>query len=274
MSPAQKDAATALLRTGLSPGGFTKGETIRQLELVLRAMEGSNTRDPLRYFVAVFGTPAADGDWGWHFEGHHLSLHYTLSKCTTVADAPTFFGSNPARVGMSVMGGPAMGTRALGMEEDLGRALANLLAADTAKRAQAIATTGDREVPDSPTAQMPRTTPPGLAVSAMKADEAEALRRIISEYAGNMPADLAAARLTRLMAAGFDEITFLWVGGLEPGQGHYYRVQGPTFLIEYLNQQGNANHVHSVWRDFAGDFGEDLIKLHLAEPGHAGLAPP
>jgi hypothetical protein len=267
MSMPQRDAAMALVKTGLSDAGYTKAEQIRMLELVLRAMEGSNTRDPLGYYVAIYGTPAADGDWAWHWEGHHLSLHYTLSKCTAIADAPSFFGTNPARVGTNVPMAPPVGTRPLGKEEDLARALAMALSADSGKSGMAIVANQLREVQDSP-AKVSPATPAGLAASAMSPAEQDQLKGVVAEFAQNMSADVAAARLKRIQDADFSKVSFLWSGSLMPNQAHYFRIQGPTFLIEYLNQQNNANHVHSVWRDFNGDFGEDLLMLHLKQYPH------
>ena len=271
MTMPQRDAALALVKTGLSTSGYTKAEDVRRMEIVLDALEDGTNRDPLRYFVAIYGTPAADGDWAWHWEGHHLSLHFTLSKCTAVADAPTFYGTSPARVPTNLPGGaqgaPAAGTRVLGKEEDLARALAMTLSGDAQKRGMAIVANQLREVQDSP-ARVTPATPAGLAASAMSAAEQDQLKAVIAEYAQSMSPDLAAARLKRLQDAGFDKTTFLWSGSLTAGQAHYYRIQGPTFLVEYLNQQNAANHIHSVWRDFNGDFGEDLLMLHLKEYPH------
>jgi hypothetical protein len=265
MTMPQRTQALALVRLALSDSGYQKAEQIRQLEAVLRELEGSNSRDPLGYFLAIYGTPAPDGDWAFHWEGHHLSLHFTLSKCTAVADAPSFFGTNPARVAMQVAGGPPMGTRVLAKEEDLARALATALSADPQKRAMAIGGT-QRDVQDSP-ARVNPATPAGLPVSAMASAEVEQLKTLVAEYVQNLSPDLAAARLKRIQDADFTKVTFLWNGAL-PSGAHYYRIQGPTFMIEYLNSQNAANHVHSVWRDFNGDFGDDLLALHLKEFPH------
>jgi hypothetical protein len=263
MTMDQRARAVALLRTGVSDAGFMKAEGIRNLELILAAMEGPGAgRDPDGYFVAIYGPPAMDGDWAWHYEGHHLSLHYTLSRCVGVASVPSFFGTNPAEVRTTVAGAPPMGTRVLGKEEDLARELANMLDADAAKRAMAIVAGQLSEVPDSPAKQTPRM-PAGLAASAMTAAEADKLKEVINEYASAMAPELAMTRLRRIQDAGFDKVTFLWSGGLARGAAHYYRIQGPTFLIEFLNQQNAANHVHSAWREFNGDFGDDVIQTHL-----------
>eukprot|EP01035_Chromulina_nebulosa_P045411 gene45411-biopygen31340 len=96
----------------------------------------------------------------------------------------------------------------------------------------------------------------------------------VEEYARRHRPEIADAELRRIHLAGFDKVTFLWAGGTDPNSGRYYRVMGPTFLIEYDRVQNEANHVHSIWRDAANDFGEDLLKLHYATAGHHRKPPP
>jgi hypothetical protein len=266
LNDGQRALALALVSTGLSERGFTKAEITRQNELVLRAQENDDSRDPLGYFLAIYGTPGPTGAWAWHWEGHHLSLHFTLVDCTQQFSAPTFYGANPAQVNTQVADAPPMGTRNLGQEEDLARALAVVLDVDANKRAQAIVANQLRDTPET-TSVTPLATP-GLLASAMSAAEQEMLRALITEYANNLAPELAAERLSRIEAAGLDSVGFLWSGSLVAGQAHYYRVQGPTFLIEYVNEQNNANHVHTAWRDFDGDYGRDVIAEHRVEYPH------
>lgn len=266
LNEGQRELALALVATGLSERGFTKAEITRQNELVLRAQENNDTRDPLGYFLALYGTPATTGAWAWHWEGHHLSLHFTLVDCTQQFSAPTFYGANPAQVNTSVADAPPVGTRNLGQEEDLARQLAVVLDVDANKRAQAIVANQLRDTPEA-TSVTPLATP-GLLASAMSPAEQGLLRTLITEYANNLAPELAAERLSRVEAAGLDSVGFLWSGSLVPGQAHYYRVQGPTFLIEYVNEQNNANHVHAAWRDFNGDYGPDVIAKHRLEYPH------
>jgi hypothetical protein len=266
LDQAQRQLALALVATGLSESGFTKAEITRQNELVLRAQENSDDRDPLGYFLSIYGNPSTSGSWAWQWEGHHLSLHFTIQDCTRVASAPTFYGANPARVGTSVSGGPPMGTRNLGKEEDLARQLAGTLEMDATKRSQAIVAGQSRDTPETTTIMPPGTR--GLLGSAMSQSEKDMLRALIAEYANNLAPELAAERLSRIEDAKLDEVSFLWSGSLMSGQAHYYRVQGPTFLIEYVNEQNNANHVHAAWRDFNGDYGRDLIQEHLQAYPH------
>lgn len=258
MNSAQKHLATALLSAGLSQQGFVKAETIMSLEDVLKAIEHGTgpERDPEKYYISIFGAPSADGTWGYRVEGHHLSQNYTV-VAGRVVGAPSFFGSNPAEV----REGPRKGLRALGAEEDLGRAVIQSL--DPAERKIAIVDPvayKDIITFDSRQAAL-KGQPSGLLASKMNPKQFDLLMNLLEEYARNMPDQIAEAREAQIKKAGKD-IYFAWAGGIEKGEPHYYRVQTAAFLIEYDDTQNNANHIHSVWRDFNGDFGLDLLKLH------------
>ncbi len=262
LDAAQSRLARELLRAGLSASGFRKAEDIIALETVLRELEGSSYRDPELYFFSLFGAPSDRAPWGWRVEGHHLSLNYTLAG-GAVSFAPSFFGADPAEVRR----GPLAGKRALAGEEDLARQLVRSL--DPAQRRRSIfAGSAPRDIVTGTAARVDPLSPAGLPAAEMTPAQAEGLRRLLGEHLSRMPEDLAAERLGRLRAAGFEKIAFAWAGGIEPGQGHYYRVQGPTFLIEYDNTQDDANHIHTVWRDFEGDFGRDLLREHVRSARH------
>ncbi len=258
MNPAQKHLATALLGTGLSQQGLLKAESVMSLEEVLLAIEHGTgpERDPEKYYISIFGTPTADGTWGYRVEGHHLSQNYTVVG-GHVAGAPSFFGANPAEV----REGPRKGLRVLGAEEDLGRAVMQSL--DAAQRKAALVDAQaykDIITFDSRKAALEGHAS-GLLASKMNAKQFDLLMALLEEYARNMPDQIAEAREEQIKKAGKD-IYFAWAGGVEKGDPHYYRVQTASFLIEYDDTQNNANHIHSVWRDFNGDFGLDLLKLH------------
>ena len=104
--------------------------------------------------------------------------------------------------------------------------------------------------------------PQGLAASDMTAEQRKQVVQLVREYVFNLRPELARQDMQKIREAGIRKIHFAWAGSLEPGKGHYYRVQGPTFILEYDNTQNNANHIHCVWRDFTNDFGEDLLKQH------------
>jgi hypothetical protein len=249
--------AHALLRAGLGASGYEKVTTIISLENVLRELEGgSERRDPRRYYVRSFGEPGAREPWGWSFEGHHVSLNYTVVGAR-LATTPAFLGANPAQV----RHGERKGLRVLGAEEDLARAL--LASLDSEQRKLAVVSEqAPSDILTSNVRKAVPQSPAGLAASRLSGQQLEALMRLVREYAETMPAPVAESRMAAVRGGGTAAIHFAWAGGAAVGQGHYYRVQGPGFLLEYDNTQNDANHVHSVWRDFDGDFGADLLAEH------------
>lgn len=265
MSPPQRERAHALLRSGLSQRGYMTATQVMELEDVLRALEGGQrfARDRDEYVFAVFGTPAEGATWGWRFEGHHISLHFTIVDGDVAVGSPAFVGANPAEVAE----GPQRGRRVLGDREDAGRALISAL--DPAQRRVAvIATEAPRDIVTGADVDIDPLSPVGIAADALTDAQRDLLMDLIEVYASMVAEDVAARRLQLVREAGVDRITFAWAGGLERGDPHYYRVQGPTFLIEYDNTQNDANHIHSVWRDFDGDWGRDLLREHLERHVH------
>jgi hypothetical protein len=266
MNATQRTAAMNLLRAGLSEKGYTKAETIRALEDVLAEIEKNPTRrDKELYYFTIFGEPGPKTTWGWRYEGHHLSQNWTVVNGNALASTPQFFGANPAEV----RSGPQKGTRALAAEEDLGYEFLRSL--DDKQRAVAII---DPKAPnDILTTNMKEAAiqeDRGLAYAQMTTAQKALLVKLIEENASAQPEAIARERLAKLRSAGLDKVKFAWMGGLEKGEGHYYRIQGPTFLIEFDNTQNDANHIHLVWRDFKGDWGRDLIAEHYktAQPHH------
>ena len=273
MSDAQRALAHTLLKAGLSQRGYMTATAIMELESLLGALEQRERdggrqaegfrRDPVRYFFSVFGTPGPKSTWGWRVEGHHVSLHFTMTNGTMVATSPAMFGSNPAEV----LDGPRKGTRILAAEEDTAREL--LMALDPAQRTQAVINgVAPNDIVTGNSLSVTPLSPVGVAASALSARQRELLMKVVDVYTGFMADDIAAERMARLKKAGLEKITFAWAGEAERGKKHYYRIQGPTFLIEYDNTQNNGNHIHSVWRDFTNDFGRDLLREHIASVAH------
>ena len=258
MSPYQRHLASALLAAGLSQTGYIKAVTIMSLEDVLKALENDSgeRRNPEKYHFTVFDTPSDTGTWGWRVEGHHLSQNYTVANGQAV-DGPSFFGSNPAEVRQ----GPRKGLRTLADEDDLGFEVIHALN----EPQQKIAIVDPKAYSDILTAASRKAAlqgqPSGLPAAKMNARQFDALRALAELYAYNLPDDLAERRMDQINKAGRN-VYFAWAGGIKPGDPHYYRVQTPSFLIELDDTQDNANHIHSVWRDFSGDFGGDLLKAH------------
>ena len=266
MSATQQQLALELLASGLSKEGFAKARSIMSLETILAEMEGASRRfprDPALYYVCVFGKPEAKGTWGWRFEGHHLSASFTVVKGEFFSSTPSFYGSNPAEVRQ----GPRKGLRALAGEEDTARALVKSL--DERQRKIAVFdATAPPEIFTAAKRKVEPLSPSGLAAADMAPAQRASLMTVVEEYVRRVRPELADADLAKLRKAGVEKLHFAWAGGLEKGEGHYYRVQGPTFLIEYDNTQNNNNHIHAVWRDFNGDFGEDILRQHYEDAPH------
>lgn len=257
-----------LLRTGLSHTGTAKAQAVMQLEFILKQQEPNGPpgrRDATNYLVTIFGEPSADKSWGWRFEGHHLSFNFTVVDGKHVFFAPSFIGTNPAEV----RSGPRQGERILAEEEDLGHALINAL--DEAQRQVAIfAQRGLNEIVTTNKKRVDPLTPVGIAAAQLNASQKEKLVAVIKSFVNRYHPLLADETMAKINAAGLDLVTFAWAGPTKRGEGAtYYRVQGPTFLIEFDNAQNNANHVHSTYREFKGDFGHDLLRAHYAE-AHSG----
>jgi hypothetical protein len=258
MMPYQKHLAHALLSAGLSQRGYVKASTIMSLEDVLRILENDSgvRRNPEGYFFSVFGEPSETGTWGYRVEGHHVSQNFTLVN-GKIAGSPSFFGSNPAEVKQ----GPRKGLRVLAHEEDFARDLLKSLSAEQ-KGVAIVDKTAYKDIFTMASRKAAlEGQPNGLSASKMNQKQRELLQTLLDEYAYNMPDQLAQAREDQIKKAGTN-LYFAWAGVEERGGPHYYRIQAPTFLIEYDNTQNEANHVHSVWRDYEGDFGLDLLKQH------------
>ena len=264
MKPHQRHLAMALVQTALSHRGFSTTMKIMALEQVLHEMENqSPKRDPEKYHLFIFGIPSADATWGWRIEGHHLSISLTVVDGKTVVTTPAFFGSNPGEVRQGKMAG----LRVLGKEEDLGRSLVKSLSVDQQKTAVLVGKP-PRDVINGPGRDAEPLTPAGISVSDMTKDQKQILHELILSYVNKFRSGLAESDLKKIHDAGSDKIHFAWSGEFEKGKPHYYRVQGPTFIMEYDNTQNKANHVHAVWRDFKNDFGADLLRQHYHSAPH------
>ncbi len=258
MSSEQLEKLDALLGTILSADGLEKSKGVLLCERVLYDNSGHSTlRDPSKYHLTVFGKPDKKTPWGIRFEGHHISLNYTFAGNRAVAAAPAFFGANPA----TILEGPNEGLRVLKDEEDLGRTLVQSLSAEQ-KKIAIFRETALREIVTRAKPEVSPLESVGIAYSDLNPTQQESLLSLIGEYIGWMPEGIAAARLQKVLEGGLQSIRFGWAGGIDKGDRHYYRVQGPSFLIEYDNYQGSGTHIHAVWRDFKGDFGRDLLREH------------
>ena len=258
MQQDQQHMAYALLASVMSAKGLQKSAQIMSLEQILHDAnpKGRFARDPKWYFVSIFGKPSAEGTWGWRFEGHHLSLSFTVVEGHIASITPSFWGTNPGKV----LDGPRQGLQVLSREEDSARALAQSL---TKKQSAGIfADKAPADIITKADRKAKRLEPLGISAAKMKKKQVTQLWGIIEEYLRNYRPDIADESLADLENVDLKDIHFGWAGSLKGGEGHYYRIQAPDFLIEYDNTQNNANHVHCVIRDLKNDFGDDLLRQH------------
>ena len=258
----QRLLGNALMSAGLGQRGLIRAATIMSLDAILRELEEGKgpVRDPELYFLSIFGDARLAKPWGWRVEGHHVALNFTLVEGKHIASTPAFLGANPAEV----LQGARKGLRTLAPEEDLARLLVKSL--DDKQRAQAVVSqSAPTDILSTNLRKAEPLRPAGIQTSKLGQKQQDILMTLLSEYASRHAPDIAAARLDRVRATGLANIFFAWAGGFEKGQPHYYRIQGPSFLVEYDNVQNNANHIHTVWRDFNSDFGADLLALHYKQ---------
>jgi hypothetical protein len=259
MKASQRAAALRLLHSALSTMGSQKAVQIMELESVLYELENHDPRrDSELYYVTIFGEPG-HLPWGWRFEGHHMSVNQTITA-EGISGTPLFFGANPGHV----PSGEHAGLRVLGTEEDKGRAFVEALPA--AQRQQAII--DNEAIREILTGQNPTVTAldnEGLAYRDLSPALQKQLRSLLQYYLDRHEKPISAAALARIEAHGMENLVFAWAGSTQRGEKHYYRIQGPSFVIEYANTQNNANHHHTVFRDFEHDFGRDVLRDHYRQ---------
>ncbi|HYC72476.1 MAG TPA: DUF3500 domain-containing protein [Opitutaceae bacterium] len=261
MTEPQRRLARELAAAGLSRRALLTTDAIIALEDVLFTMEGAARRDRGLYFFTVFGAPDPHGTWGWRLEGHHLAINFLIVDGEKFSATPMFFGANPAEVRIEH---PQRGRRALAAEEDLGRALVESLDA-AQRRAAVIADKAPGDIVTGNDREAKLAAPAGLAYSGMNRDQQARLRELVEVYAARLRPELARAEMQKISDRSWNDVRFAWAGAIEKGQPHYYRIHGPGFVIEYDNVQNGGNHIHTTWRDFAGDFGRDLLREHHLE---------
>jgi hypothetical protein len=247
-----------LLKTALSEPGLKKVDTIMALEAFLAEIEKRpDFRNPKAYFTSIFGEPSARGTWAWRFEGHHLSLNYTIIDGKAVAVTPSFFAANPGEVTIEHK---MKGTRPFHAEEDLARSLAAVL--KESGKAVIYSEQPPAEILTAEDRAVKQLEPVGILATEMTETQQKALMEIIAEFANRHRKELAESDL-KTIKADLKNLRFGWAGGLKRGEPYYYRIQGTTFLVEVANVQNKGNHFHGVWRDAKNDFGRDILSGHV-----------
>ncbi|HYD09391.1 MAG TPA: DUF3500 domain-containing protein [Acidimicrobiales bacterium] len=281
MTPHQQQRALALLAAGTSEAGYNTAVTIIGLDNALDRTEGfpsrprmgrERFRDPGLYYVRVFGTPG-DDRWSCRIGGHHLSLHWTFVDGRMVSTTPSFMGADPAS--SPLVGGVLL--RPLAAYEDLGRELVRALPdAIVSPNAPDDIAGGNRpriSEGDEPMALLeifrddlgPQERPSSdvrLGREGVSVADVDIARTLLDAYADRLPDEHRPA----FDPSGF---RFVWAGGTEAGERHYYRLADDRWVIEYDNTQRDVNHIHAVLREWTGDFGHDALRAHLREHDHS-----
>lgn len=263
LNAAQKQAAFDLIKVCLSPEAVEKIKAIMQLDGILKVLEhraaDDHFRDTGKYYFTVYGIPANNTVWGWRLEGHHVTFTFSSEKGELVSGTPGFLGANPA----VVQDGPNKGEQVLKDETNMGFILLHSLTPEQLK-ATVIDTTAPGDIVTYVKRKVMLLNPPGINYTLLTPQQQQQLLQIVRLYVNRYTRLFANKMLKNIEKAGLNNLTFAWAGAMQPGIGHphYYRIQGPTFIIEYDNTQGNGNHVHSVMRDLQNDFGGDLLLQH------------
>jgi hypothetical protein len=267
MNSQQRQSALAILQTVLSEKGYAKTSAIMELEIILKALEKrapeDNYRDPENYYFTIFGTPGGKTPWAWRMEGHHISLNFSSVTGQLLSSTPAFLGSNPA----IVPEGPQKGKQILKLEEDLARSLMQSFSAEQLKTV-IIDVKAPGDIITSNKRKAILESSQGIRMAEMSLIQKKRFMELLNVYLDNFKEDLAVNHMKKIRKAGLDNLRFAWAGSQERGKGHYYRIHGPTLLIEYDNTQNDANHVHTVVRDLTDDFGEDILKKHYDQQAH------
>ncbi len=262
MTTEQRKLTHDLLSTLLSSEGHLKVVHIMQLDEILWSLEDVGLpRGVEKYFLSFFGTPSETTPWAWRFEGHHVSLSVTVAP-GSITVTPSFFGADPSETQVGVLAG----FRPLRDEEDIARDL--VMSFDNSQRARAVisdeapndifTTNANRDLEAWETWRT-RVRPEGLRVAEMDEDQQVLVRRLLNEVVTRYRPEISEAYLAEI---DFEQLSFAWMGGIERHAQHYYRLQGGDFIFEFDNAQDNGNHIHSVWRDVANDYGDDLLAEH------------
>lgn len=257
----QKNFAVALMQASLSEEGYRKANEIFGLENVLRVLENrpedDDYRDPLNYHFSVFGNPGPTEEWGWRLEGHHLSLNFSSTKGELISATPSFYGSNPG----VVPSGMHKGKTILENEMNMGFTLINSMDQKQMQKAKVSGKAPD-EIITGNNRNAELIEPIGISFKELNQSQQKMFLDLLAVYVGNYSPEYSQLLMDKVKEAGMDNLSFAWAGSLQPGSGHYYRIQGPSILIEYDNTQNDANHIHTVVRDLTGDFGEDTLGEH------------
>jgi hypothetical protein len=261
LSAAQRSAAMALLSTTLSKRGYEKVLAIMEGDEVLKNssnQKGGQKGRPMfghdEYYISFLGAPSVSEPWILQFGGHHLALNVTIVGQQGIL-TPSLTAAQPA---VYELNGKTV--RPLGAEND--KAFALLHALDAAQQKQAILGYEIRDLVLGPGQDGKTIQPEGLKGSAMNAKQQAMMVDLASEWTGIIHDSAALARIAEIRA-NIADTWFAWSGSTENGKAAYFRIQGPTLVIEYAPQAMGGDptmHIHAMYRDPTNDYGKKLVR--------------
>ena len=257
MAPEQKDLALDLLSTGTSKLGLEKAMNIMLQQDILRDEwgKGSPDRNRERFSIQIYGQPTASGAWSWRWEGHHLSLTFTLLDDQVISTTPSSFSSEPN----TVPSGPHRGLVVLKDEETLGRELFTALAPALRSRALVWGRSPGNIQSNRGAERRVAQENAGIALGEMSKQHMDIALRIIEVYSTEvLPEPLARSQTDRLAREDMAAVHFAW-GGENLDGSIYYRLTGSSFLIEFASLVNQPLHLHAVFHDTVRNFGAHRI---------------
>lgn len=275
LSDDQRRRLHDLMRASTSSQGYQKLAGVIRLDEILHEDASKAVRDGTRdlpdelveswtaanYWVSVFGDPETAATWGWQLSGHHLAANFTVFE-GRLSFTPLFLGAEPHEV----KSGLDAGWKVLAQEADRGFELLQSL--DSSQRSKAvIGSVVPADIIEGPGRKGQIEEFSGLPASELNAAQSALLWALVREYVSNADHDAAAAQLDKIAADGLDRMYFAWIGPVDQiDSKYYYRVHGPSILIEYVVEEGvggaAANHTHSIVRDPGNDYGADWLNQH------------
>jgi len=206
---------------------------------------------PENYFISFFGTPS-DSVWAWRFEGHHISLTFTINSHTgQVTASPVFIGTTQAEVVVD----SAEGKNKIRVLEPVvlsAKALAQSLDADQMKQAKQSISKVPKANLYAPgltggKLKLSQPLPAGLSITKMSEAQRDLVLKLITRYQEVLSPEIASTTLEQLANSNLNNIEFVWTGDTQMKNPFYFRVQGETFVLELTCSEGKADHYHSVW---------------------------
>jgi Protein of unknown function (DUF3500) len=264
----QRSAALALIAAALSTDGYKKVTDIMNGDEVLKNRGGGQTGGRQgaggragqprgvqfgldEYYLAFLGTPASTSPWMIQFGGHHLAINLTVVGSNQTM-TPSLPAAQPAKY---VLNGQTI--RPLGNENDKAFALINALS--PAQQKQAILNYQVKDLVLGPGEDGKTIQPEGILAFALNDGQQEMLLDLAHEWVGILNDEGATAKMAEIKA-NLPRTYFAWSGDTKNGGLAYYRIQGPTLVIEYAPQQGDLDHIHTIYRDPTNDYGAKLTR--------------